>query len=367
MTTTSVPLDAVTFLEHDDDPRDPLEKRLAPVGPEWSEGLSPVGRQTPPFVVLVLLLLGGDADQTLRLPIADQDECPRLAMSARGGSRGGADRPLDGLAGHGLVGEVANRSAAVHLAIEGLGASQQLFTGDARHLVRYEGVPHSRGSLPGQRSTDPGRTLAGRRQCRHMDNLRTWVGDGYVEPHDSLRVDRPMSRYRPTIVIVALALIAAACGSGGEVQSSAPGTSSPGVPPAPARVFELFDGSETSLADFRGRPVVLNFWASWCPSCVAEMSAAFRPVQERVGSEITFIGMNIQDVRSLADDLLAETGVRWTNAIDPDGDLYAELGGLGMPFTVFIDASGGIVEEHNGPLSEAQLVERISELFGVTA
>ena len=77
--------------------------------------------------------------------------------------------------------------------------------------------------------------------------------------------------------------------------------------------------------------------------------------------------MNIQDVRALADDLLAETGVRWTNAVDPDGDLYAELGGLGMPFTVFIDASGSIVDEHNGPLTEAQLVDRISELFGVTA
>lgn len=176
-----------------------------------------------------------------------------------------------------------------------------------------------------------------------------------------------MSRYRPTIAIVAFALVAAACGSGGATRSSAPGPSSPGGPSAPTSAFELFDGSETSLADFRGRPVVLNFWASWCPSCVAEMSAAFRPVQERVGSEVAFIGMNIQDVRALADDLLAETGVRWTNAVDPDGDLYAELGGLGMPFTVFIDASGSIVDEHNGPLTEAQLVDRISELFGVTA
>jgi cytochrome c biogenesis protein CcmG/thiol:disulfide interchange protein DsbE len=176
-----------------------------------------------------------------------------------------------------------------------------------------------------------------------------------------------MSHNRLTIAIVVFAFVAAACGTGGAGRSSAPSSTSPAGQPAPTRPFELFEGSETTLADFTGRPVVLNFWASWCPSCVAEMSAAFRPVEERIGDQVTFIGMNIQDVRSLADDLLAETGVEWINGVDPDGELYVELGGLGMPFTVFIDASGNVVDEHNGPLNETQLADHISELFGVTA
>jgi hypothetical protein len=70
------------------------------------------------------------------------------------------------------------------------------------------------------------------------------------------------------------------------------------------------------------------------------MSAAFRPVPEDLGGTITFVGMNIQDERALALELLEETAVGWVNAEDPDGALYAELGGLGMPFTVVISADG---------------------------
>ena len=177
------------------------------------------------------------------------------------------------------------------------------------------------------------------------------------------------------LFLATLSLVAVACGGGTDRGSDAPGatagrgtvaTPTDGTP-APSQTFALFDGSPATLADFRGRPVVLNFWASWCPSCVAEMSAAFRPVQERLGDEVTFVGMNIQDLRGLADDLLDETGVQWVNAEDPDGALYVELGGLGMPFTVFIDASGNIVDEHNGPLTEDQLTGQINELFGISA
>ncbi len=127
----------------------------------------------------------------------------------------------------------------------------------------------------------------------------------------------------------------------------------------------LFDGATSTFAEFAGRPLVVNFWASWCPSCVAEMSAAFRPVQEQLGGQVTFLGMNIQDQRGLALELLDETGVQWINAEDADGALYAELGGLGMPFTILIDPLGNVVETHNGPLTESQLRDKLAEHFGV--
>jgi len=94
------------------------------------------------------------------------------------------------------------------------------------------------------------------------------------------------------------------------------------------------------------------------------MSAAFKPVEADLGDEVTFIGMNIQDDRALAEGLLAETGVNWISAEDPAGDLYVELGGIAMPFTVYITAEGRVVEKHNGPLTEGQLREQISEAFG---
>lgn len=178
-------------------------------------------------------------------------------------------------------------------------------------------------------------------------------------------------RLRFLAAIAASALIVAACsgtgstptGEGGGATTATPNTGSPGEP-APTQSFQTFAGETVSLATYQGKPVVLNFWASWCPSCVAEMSAAFRPVEEDLGDEITFLGMNIQDDRALAEALLEETGVDWVSAEDPSGDLYVELGGLAMPFTVYISADGLVLEKHNGPLTEGQLRSQIAEVFG---
>lgn len=171
---------------------------------------------------------------------------------------------------------------------------------------------------------------------------------------------------RLAVGMTALALVAAACSSGTSHDAvDAPATSAPiSGDPVPTREFQTFSGEAATLADYTGKPVVLNFWASWCPSCVAEMSAAFRPVAADLGSEITFIGMNIQDDRALATELLESTGVEWVSAEDADGELYIDLGGIAMPFTVYISADGQVVEKHNGPLTEGQLRDQIASTFG---
>jgi len=178
-------------------------------------------------------------------------------------------------------------------------------------------------------------------------------------------------------LIAALALVAAACSSAVGAGSDADASGSPAsgetppatatkqqaLDPAPATSFALFDGSTATFADYSGRPLVVNFWASWCPSCVAEMSAAFRPVQQQLGDQVAFLGLNMQDERDKAERLVDETGVLFDLGEDPAGDVYLELGGLGMPFTVFIDGDGNIVEKHNGPVTEGQLAEMIEELL----
>lgn len=173
------------------------------------------------------------------------------------------------------------------------------------------------------------------------------------------------------VYLAGLALVAAACGGTGDSASEVSATTDPGpAPPTSVRPagdpalqiqFATFAGETTNLDAFHGKPIVLNFWASWCPSCVAEMSAAFRPVADDLGDELTFIGMNIQDERALADELLAETGVQWVSAEDPEGELYIALGGIAMPFTVYISAAGEVVKKHNGPLTEGQLRAQIAE------
>lgn len=178
------------------------------------------------------------------------------------------------------------------------------------------------------------------------------------------------SRSRFAGLVLGLALVAAACGgAGGDDGSEADPAASGGVAaqaqgdPIPSTAFETFSGESATLASYSGQPLVLNFWASWCPSCVAEMSAAFRPAQLALGDDVAFLGMNIADEREKALELVDETGAIFDLAEDVNGELYTELGGLGMPFTVFISADGSILDVHNGPLTEGQLVDRINEVL----
>ncbi len=148
-----------------------------------------------------------------------------------------------------------------------------------------------------------------------------------------------------------------------EAGSAAGANAAPAGEPAPTDTFVYFDGTEATFADYRGTPLVVNFWASWCPSCVAELSAAIRPAQERFGAEVGFIGVNLQDDRASAVELIEETGVQFDLVEDPDGTLYTRFDAIGMPFTAFIAADGSIVDTHNGPLTEDQLADKITEFL----
>lgn len=176
-------------------------------------------------------------------------------------------------------------------------------------------------------------------------------------------------RIRTAGLGLAVLLLASACSGtssdtshGGEAATSSASVGAAGDP-IPLTTFETFEGATTNLESYAGRPLVVNFWASWCPSCVAEMSAAFLPAQLALGDDVAFLGMNIQDERARALELVAETGVLFDLAEDPTGALYSDLGGLGMPFTIFISADGRILETHNGPLTEDQLVDQITEVL----
>lgn len=134
----------------------------------------------------------------------------------------------------------------------------------------------------------------------------------------------------------------------------------------PASDIEMvdFDDETLRLSDFVGTPVILNFWASWCPPCVAEMPD-FEAVNQDAGDRIMFIGVNFQDDPSQATRLAAETGVTYRLVRDPQGVIFSEFDGLGMPTTVFIDATGSIREVVTGQMSQPQLREKIAEHFSL--
>ncbi|MEE8456440.1 MAG: TlpA disulfide reductase family protein [Acidimicrobiia bacterium] len=135
---------------------------------------------------------------------------------------------------------------------------------------------------------------------------------------------------------------------------------------APSVEMVGFGGETIALADYAGTPVVLNFWASWCPFCVAEMPD-FEDVSKAHADEVVFVGVNLQDDAGAADSLAIETGVTYQLARDPQGVVYNAFGGIGMPTTVFIDADGVVAEVVTGQLSQEGLEAKIDQHFGAGA
>ena len=162
------------------------------------------------------------------------------------------------------------------------------------------------------------------------------------------------------VLAVAGVLSVVLTGSGQDEAVSA----APAGDPAPDVTFRLFDGSEATLADFRGQPVVLNFWASWCPACVAEMPS-FQGVHEEIGGEVVFLGLDVQDTRGAAEAFVEQSGVTYLLGEDPDGAILSTFDGIAMPTTIFIDEAGNMVERHSGAIFEDDLRQMIAELFGV--
>lgn len=134
--------------------------------------------------------------------------------------------------------------------------------------------------------------------------------------------------------------------------------------PLPDEALPAFGGRGTvALSDYRGAPLILNFWASWCGPCVEEMPA-LQEVADR-GGDLAVLGVNLQDDPDAAGELVRSLGIRYDLAVDPQGDLFSALGGFGMPTTLFVDASGVIRYRFTGPLDADRITDLATEHLGV--
>lgn len=133
-----------------------------------------------------------------------------------------------------------------------------------------------------------------------------------------------------------------------------------------AKTFALDDVRSghppVSLEALRGKPVVLNFFGSWCPPCVRELPA-LEAMSQRYRGRVQFVGVTFNDGRDAARALLDRAGVTYPAAFDAQSELAYDYGIRGMPTTVFIDPEGNQVEGKKGEFSEVQLQATIDRVF----
>lgn len=159
-----------------------------------------------------------------------------------------------------------------------------------------------------------------------------------------------------TIIAAVFAILFTGGSDDGTVETALQGD------PAPTVELVYLEGGSELLSDLSGTPVVLNFFADWCPACVAEMPD-FERVHQQFGDDVMFIGIDRSGSDDGARSLIEQTGITYQVAVDRDGSMFQAFNGLAMPTTVFIGADGSIVDQHNGVIFEADLVERINSVF----
>lgn len=129
---------------------------------------------------------------------------------------------------------------------------------------------------------------------------------------------------------------------------------------------QLEGGGTVDYASYDDRPLVINFFASWCPNCIAEMPD-FERVHQRLGDRVAFLGISQSDPTQASIDLARETGITYDTAIDQQGAFFNALGAYGMPTTVFVRPGGEIAEIWVGGLDAETLEQLIGEHLGVTS
>lgn len=138
--------------------------------------------------------------------------------------------------------------------------------------------------------------------------------------------------------------------------------------------FEIsdFDGTRYVLSDFRGKPVYVNFWATWCIPCQIELPE-MQILQDRHGDDLAVISINRREPLDRAKSYFANIpledggqGLDFTvDGSDPDDTLYGEYRALGMPASYFIDRNGVVTQVFNGLINLERMEEAVAEAAAV--
>jgi cytochrome c biogenesis protein CcmG/thiol:disulfide interchange protein DsbE len=122
-----------------------------------------------------------------------------------------------------------------------------------------------------------------------------------------------------------------------------------------------------SLAEYRGKPVLLNVWASWCDPCQAEMPLLEKAHKRMTAAGGTVLGVDVQDDQSAALGFLRSKGVTFPSLRDRDRAYVHRFGVTGYPESFLIDARGRVVALSRGPVDQAWLDAHLPKVLGARA
>ena len=135
--------------------------------------------------------------------------------------------------------------------------------------------------------------------------------------------------------------------------------------PAPELKAQDLAGATKTLADYRGKVVLLNFWASWCPPCLREMPSMERLRVKMAGRPLAVVALDSAETREEVDVFLAKMKVGFPILLDPDGSNTKRWKVFALPTTFLLDASGRIRYVLTGPTEwdEGEALAKIEALL----
>jgi len=180
-----------------------------------------------------------------------------------------------------------------------------------------------------------------------------------------------LTQRRSIALLLALAVLAAACGSGESDTINlgsdplAPDVEVGEVEPSDSGdvidfSYKTFEGSTAAFSGLPEGPVVVNFFASWCPTCVAELPD-FESVAQDLDGQVEFLGLSTSDRKEDSEALIETTGITFATGLDESGEIFQLFEGLAMPTTVFLDADHRVVRVHSGVFNAETLTQTIDE------